>query len=467
MDGLGLYAAAIQVLLFGLAVLVVLGGLDDLLVDIAYVVIRLRRRSEISPAGTEQDLKALPEQPVAVMVPAWREANVIGAMLDNLVRTIDYADFAVFVGTYPNDAPTRAAVESARRRDRRIHIVTCPRPGPTSKGDCLNAIYRAATEFSTQAGRPFAAFILHDSEDVVHPLEFRLFNSLMPGVDMVQIPVLPLERAPWHVTAGHYIDEFAEGHSRNSWCASTLWACCRVRAWAAPSAARALAAMAAQNRGDPFNPGSVTEDYEIGIRLSRLGMRQRFVRFPVRRTTLRGRRDAGLIATREFFPDGLIAACRQKSRWQLGITFQGWRNFAWNGASGQRYALWRDRKGHVAAHIGMLCYVALANTALYHAFRGASPSAVAPDVLVAKGSMTWWLLLAGTAFLVSRSLQRAVAVWRHYGWAQALLSVPRQLWGLVINFLAGARALGIFVRHSLTGRPIGWDKTSHSFPTCR
>ena len=57
MDGLGLYAAAIQGLLFGLAVLVVLGGLDDLIVDIAYLVLRLRDRA-VKSVETEESLKA-------------------------------------------------------------------------------------------------------------------------------------------------------------------------------------------------------------------------------------------------------------------------------------------------------------------------------------------------------------------------------------------------------------------------
>ena len=134
MDGLGLFAAAIQGLLFGLAVLVVLGGLDDLIVDIAYLVFLFRDRA-VKVVSTEERLKAKAEQPIAVMVPAWQEAGVIGSMLDNLLRSFDYHDYAVFVGVYPNDPATAKAVEAMRRTDRRVHIVTCPRSGPTSKGD--------------------------------------------------------------------------------------------------------------------------------------------------------------------------------------------------------------------------------------------------------------------------------------------------------------------------------------------
>ncbi|HKJ73680.1 MAG TPA: glycosyltransferase, partial [Alphaproteobacteria bacterium] len=124
MDGLGLYATGIQGLLFGLALIAVLGGLDDLVIDIAYLIYRFQgRRAAVDWPLREEHLKALTEQPLAVMVPAWQEAGVIAGMLDNLLRSVDYRDYAVFVGVYPNDPETAREVEHIRRRDRRIHIV--------------------------------------------------------------------------------------------------------------------------------------------------------------------------------------------------------------------------------------------------------------------------------------------------------------------------------------------------------
>lgn len=475
MAWLGLYAAAMRGLLFGLAALVVAGGIDDLVVDGAYLTYRLRRRfwPDAGPhALGEDDLKTRPEQALAVMVPAWQEARVIAGMADNLLRSIDYGDYAVFVGVYPNDPATAAAVETVRRRDRRVHIVTCPRPGPTSKGDCLNAIYKAALAFGDRMGRPFAGFVLHDSEDVVHPLELRLFNRLIPETDMIQIPVLPLERRLRDFTGGHYLDEFAEGHVKELVVRERLTGVLPSAGVGCAFSRAALAAVAQGNGGDPFDPTSVTEDYDIGLRLASLGRRQVFMRLPIRRLThrrnpLTGRMslkpEISVIATREFFPNAVGAACRQKARWQLGIAFQGWKRFRWRGGLGWRYALWRDRKGHVAAHIGMLCYLALAGTAVFHGLGHFAPVSVGS--LVERGSLTWWLLLIATGLLVNRSVHRAAAVWRHYGWAQALVSIPRQAWGHVINFLAGARALGLYLRHLATGKPIGWDKTTHSFPS--
>jgi adsorption protein B len=54
---------------------------------------------------------------------------------------------------------------------------------------------------------------------------------------------------------------------------------------------------------------------------------------------------------------------------------------------------------------------------------------------------------------------------RIYGWEHALVSAPRMVVGSLVAFVATLRALRIFAGHLITGHPIGWDKTSHVFPT--
>nr|BFE97275.1 hypothetical protein GCM10020185_78110 [Pseudomonas brassicacearum subsp. brassicacearum] len=61
----------------------------------------------------------------------------------------------------------------------------------------------------------FAGVVLHDSEDVLHPLELRLFNYLLPRKDMIQLPVVSLERNWYEWVAGVYMDEFAEWHGKD------------------------------------------------------------------------------------------------------------------------------------------------------------------------------------------------------------------------------------------------------------
>ena len=57
--------------------------------------------------------------------------------------------------------------------------------------------------------------MLHDSEDVLHPVELSFFNYLLPRKDMIQLPVASLERDWFELVAGTYMDEFAEWHAKD------------------------------------------------------------------------------------------------------------------------------------------------------------------------------------------------------------------------------------------------------------
>jgi bacteriophage N4 adsorption protein B len=99
-------------------------GIDDLFLDICYTVRSVYRRIFILPRFRrlgEDDLLAVPEQPIAVMVPAWDESAVIGPMLANMVRSLNYRNVHIFVGTYPNDPATGEAVDKVQREYPHVH----------------------------------------------------------------------------------------------------------------------------------------------------------------------------------------------------------------------------------------------------------------------------------------------------------------------------------------------------------
>ncbi len=52
-----------------------------------------------------------------------------------------------------------------------------------------------------------------------------------------------------------------------------------------------------------------------------------------------------MICVREYFPDTFSTAVRQKSRWIIGIVFQGFKTHKWTSSLTLNYFLWRDRKG--------------------------------------------------------------------------------------------------------------------------
>jgi adsorption protein B len=464
-DILASYHLGLRLALYAGAVLVFLSGVDDFLLDIAHHLTTLYRRFIVMRRYrpmTVADLKDLPEQRTVILVPAWREEDVIGAMLSNLTGTLDYGAYEVLVGIYPNDAATAAAVTAAARHAPNIHIVTTPRPGPTSKGDCLNALIDHAFRLE-RSGQPFGIFVLHDAEDIPHPLELKLFNKLIPRKDMVQLPVLPLEAPLWGLTAGHYMDEFAEHHSKDLPLREILTHAVPSAGVGCAFSRGAILALKARNGGPVFSMRSLTEDYEVAMRLQEMGRRLIFVRFAVEEETGRKARRQ-LVGTREFFPATLSAATRQKARWLTGIVFQAWRHFGWRGPLPMKYAFFRDRKAIATAQIAIFAYAVALGVVLAWLIRVTGLVPYRYPALVPKGSLLESLLIINAFFLLNRVGHRACYVWSLYGAKHAMMVPLRLLWGNYINFLAASLALWQVTKSLLSGRPIGWSKTAHRFP---
>ncbi|HYF19490.1 MAG TPA: glycosyltransferase, partial [Ramlibacter sp.] len=186
--------ASLEVAAAILAVAIVLSSLDDLFIDAWYWCRRVLRWWRLERTGrlrplTADQLHAAAQQPIAIMVPAWKESDVIAAMVENMVQVLDYQHYTVFIGTYVNDPATIEEVERMCRRYRQVRRVEVPHPGPTCKADCLNFVVEAIFAHERETGVPFAGVVLHDSEDVLHPLELKFFNYLLPRKDMIQLPV--------------------------------------------------------------------------------------------------------------------------------------------------------------------------------------------------------------------------------------------------------------------------------------
>jgi bacteriophage N4 adsorption protein B len=465
----------LQLLLGGAATVFVISGLDDFFVDVFHRIRALYRRWVVMPRHqrlTERHLMLPAEQPIAIMIPAWAEAPVIRRMLENLLRTVNYSNYYVFVGTYANDRATQREVEAVRERFDNLHRIVVPHDGPSSKADCLNWIYQGIRLFEQRQGVELQIFVMHDAEDLLHPLSLKLYNYLMPRKDMVQLPVLPLE-PPWHrLTGGHYLDEFAENHSKDLVVRERLSGAIPSAGVGCAFSRRTFELVAASNLNLLFNTDSLTEDYDFGLRLREHGLQGIFVRQAIERVAVRRglfsrRREVRvqeLIATREYFPTRLRAAIRQKSRWVFGIALQGWRSLGWTGPGWNRYMLFRDRKALVTSLVTMLGYFVLFTVLAVWLASRSFPQLERYPPLVPRGSVLWYLVLVATFFLLVRLAQRAYFVWRLYGPLQALLSIPRQIWGNVINFAATSRALWMFGRQVLRGEIIGWEKTEHEFP---
>jgi adsorption protein B len=446
-----LAAVRAELLLFA-AVGLLIGGIDDLVVDLIYGARRLWRRATVYSRFERMTTATLTSpaeaRRMAVFVPAWDESAVIGAMLR---RTLDlWRDEAVhiFVGCYPNDRPTIDAVTAIAAGEPRVTVAINPLPGATTKADCLNTLWRAMLRVEAASGEPFGGVVLHDAEDVVHRDALRLMAAMLDRFDFVQLPVLPLasNRSRW--VAGHYGDEFAEAHAKLLTVREAIGAALPSAGVGCAFARDRLGALDRDGRG-PFDAASLTEDYELGLRLGEQGARGVLVRM----------RDAGgeLVATREYFPDRLDAAVRQKARWMVGIALAGWDRLGWRGGVAERWMRLHDRRGALAAVVLLAAYAAVLLSApvevarlLGHPLPGLREPL--PALLGINALLLGW-----------RMLVRALFVGRAYGWRAALWSAPRLFVGNLIALMAARRALGLYIG-LLRGATLRWDKTEHRFP---
>jgi adsorption protein B len=228
-------------------------ALDDLLVDLIYFGRRAWRATAVYtryPRAFAGSIKMLwKPRFIAVFIPAWDESAVIAPMLKATLQRFEHPDYRIFVGHYRNDPATAAAIASVA--DPRIEAVEVPADGPTTKADCLNHLYDALLAFESSTGRSPVAVVLHDAEDVVHPLELTLFDQLIGRAALIQLPVLPLvdPASPW--ISGHYCDEFAESHTKELVVREAVGAAIHSPVWDAPLNGRRLDGLPPQATGAP------------------------------------------------------------------------------------------------------------------------------------------------------------------------------------------------------------------------
>jgi adsorption protein B len=385
---------------------------------------------------------------IAILVPAWDEAAVIASMLRATLKRLQHGNYQIFVGYYRNDPATAAAIASVV--DYRVEAVLVEADGPTTKADCLNHLHDALLAYELETHQTARAVVLHDAEDVVHPLELSLFDRLIDRAGVIQLPVLPLIDTGSQWISGHYCDEFAEAHAKEMVVREAVGASIPLAGVGCAIAREPLARIAAMHDGRPFVGGSMTEDYELGLRVGALGLKTMFVRIPA----MPG--DRSVVASRGHFPSSLGVAVRQKARWLGGIALVGWDRLGWRGGLGERWMRMRDRRGPLAALLLLSAYAAaLLWSQLWLAEAlGAPVQARLDPALVLLLEINAWLL-------AWRIFMRACFTTSAYGLGQGLLSVPRMVVGNVIAVLAAGRAISIH----LGGGPQRWDKTAHIFPT--
>lgn len=450
-------------------------GIDDLIFDLHFIrhLSRNKNRRHI----TLEELRAKPEQFIAIFIPAWAEGGIVNRMADYALKILEYEHYDIFIGVYPNDPETNACVDALTKKFPRIHKAVCPDPGPTSKADCLNAIYRTMRLREIPGEREYSILALHDSEDIMHPLTLKIYNYYVPAdFDMGQIPVFPLELPALTNWVGNsYMDEFAEMHLKDMFARQEMGGVVPSAGVGTAFNRAAIDYLADHNNGDPFIIGNLTEDYYIGIQLKRAGYRAGFINYPVDRVVVK--RDVEghvtarkvvteIVAVREHFPSDFWSAVRQKSRWILGISMQCWELAGWGGTLPERYTLVRDRRApfvHFINAIGYIVILAWVGEQIFRRMPWVQTDYWRP--LYTADSILWSLILVDTALLLYRLAIKTYFVKEIYSWKQGFFSILRYPLANILNFCATIRALWMYIRSRFFGKQLVWLKTTHVFPT--
>jgi len=404
---------------------------------------------------------AASERRMAILIPCWDEAPVIARMIDHNLAAINYSAYEVFVGVYPNDAETRRQVARLVRRHERVHLAEVPHDGPTSKADCLNWLYQRMQMWEEEHSSFFELVVIHDAEDLIHPLALQQINRYAASYDMIQVPVLALP-TPWlSLTHGMYCDDFAESQWKDLATRVSLGGFLPGCGVGTAFRREALECLADAESNRIFQPGALTEDYDNGLRLFQLGFRQ--IILPLEN------RDGGPLATREYFPVKASAAARQRARWVTGNALQAWEQHGWGGCLRNRWVqvwfFWRDRKGLWGGPLSLLCNLLLAYGGLSWGLSVWLGREWPLHNSLPQSGWPQMLLSLNLALFLERITVRYCAVSRVYG-ARFACGVPlRMVWSNWINAWASVRAIWMWGRSRVTATPLRWLKTEHAYPS--
>ncbi|MDL2220797.1 phage adsorption protein NrfB [Eubacteriales bacterium OttesenSCG-928-N14] len=447
-------------------------GIDDLIWDIVTAFNRLSKGKRNHLPIAVLDKK--PPRLLGIVIAAWHEDAVLEPVIDNIIASVQYPKsmYHIFLGVYPNDSATIAVAERLAGKYANVHVIINANPGPTCKADNINNMLKQIRVFEDKHGWEFASITVHDSEDVVHPYEFKVTNYLIDEHDALQFPVFPLQEKPTvknffqNMTSGTYADEFAENHFRTMVLRDESSAIVPSAGTGFVLTRRVLDAFGGE---DVFPRDSLTEDYRLSLTMAEMGFDLHYVLERVPRVLDNGEVKWDYISTRSMFPSSFGAAVRQKTRWIYGITMQSVRLrdlFSPKKIGfGARYSLYKDLKAKFANLAVVPGYALL----MYFVASFFLPLPVVYPMY----TLSWWMCMALTALMVYRQILRAIAVKNIYGWRSvvvACLAPPimplRLVWGNIINMTATLRAWKQYfvgTRKKNAGKKQKWSKTDHEF----
>lgn len=428
--------------------------IEDFFLDIYFYLKNLGPRF-LTP-NLWKRMTALNEKSIAIMVANWKESDVIERMVKGNLNRIQYRNYHFFIGVYPNDIETLQAAQKVESQfPHNVHVIINSEQGPTSKGQMLNQIVHGILRQESALKTQFDIFLMQDSEDILHPRSLKIINSEIEKADFLQTPIFSFRRQFSEWVGSTYVDEFAELHTKDLFIRHSLGAPVPSAGVGTALNRSLMLSLIKNNNGNFLREDSLTEDYVLGMTSASHGFKTAFVCYYYKNNE----KKKELVATREYFPSDFKAAFRQKSRWVLGIVFQGIMMIDWKGPLIHKYYLYRDRRGPL---VNILSFVSIILSIYFLVSH--SISSIYPSFFIEK----WFQYgsLVSLFGLTSRFFHRLYAVIQVNGFSflellQILLRWPL---GVFINVVASLRALNQFQRFLFLNEPLRWVKTTHILP---
>jgi adsorption protein B len=426
-------------------------ALDDLFIDFVALISHLgpKKLTDVD----QGKMHSLKQKKIAIIVANWKEQDVIERMVIGNVAQIDYINYHFFLGVYPNDTGTWEAAASAERKFSRVSVVVNSKPGPTNKGQMLNEIVRSIKTYEQVTGENFDLVLMQDSEDLIHPLALKYINMVAENADYIQTPVFSLPLSAKELVGGTYIDEFSEAHAKDLIVRHHLGAAIPSAGVGTAISSKIIDELLAKQNGNFLKDDTLTEDYFLGVSTHLAGYRTHFsVAYRERKN---GQRD--YISTREYFPQKFSASVRQKTRWTLGISIQGFFDIGWQGDFINRYFLWRDRRGLINSAIILMAFLMMLSFFIQFLIFAELPSFTQNSIF---SDLCFFNIFALAIRVIQRF--RCVALVNDF---KTACFVPFR-WPIanIINFLASVQAIRQYRTSTKTGEQLKWIKTDHILP---
>lgn len=416
--------------------------IDDLFIDLFSQIYQLKPKPISEASLTELSHKRL----LAIMVANWKEEDVLEAMVRGNLNQIHYQQLHIFLGVYENDVATKKIAERLTQEFNNVHVVVNSALGPTYKGQMLNEIVHHIINYENINNIEFEGFVLHDSEDVIHPYLPHLYAINLGQADFIQTPVLSFSTPVTKLTGGTYMDEFAEVHTKDLLLRNHLKVALPSAGVGTCLSRRLILTFLAKQNGLIFLPNSLTEDYQLGLQSHKWGFKSLFSCYYLNNDK------KNIISVREYFPEKVTNSVRQKTRWTTGIAFQGTRNFKWFGSFTNKYFLWRDRRaplnGFLLLNLILFLFIEL----------------FTKDSFFSDSYLISFFMGLNTTGALLRLCVRANIVRKIYGPLQGALSFIRWPLAMFINMLAAGRSAYEFYWAQINNQSIQWVKTSHKMP---